>query len=559
MLWHERLGHLNMASLKELDAMVDGMNLKEVSLHHICEACVKGKHQRTSFPKDGATRASQLLEIVHTDVCRPMRTTLHSGARYFLIFIDDFSRKTHVYLLKAKGETFEKFKQYKALVENEIGHKIKMLRSDNEGEFVSKKFDAFLAECGIQRQTSAPYSPQQNGVAERANRTIMECARSMILAQRLELELWGEAVNMAVYIKNQCPTKALDSKTPQEVWSGRKPDVSHLRVFSCKAFAHVPDEKRTKLESKSMPCVFLGYYEGTKAYRLMCVETKRIIKSRDVVFIEGSKEIGGVLHPEKEENVVVHEEVEGEEPLTFSRYTPLNETRMEGVQSESTPSSSSKEEFVVSNDNMSNEPSQDVSRERPQRQRREWPRDWWIATKEVERAIVAFLEEPQNIEETLTCENSKEWECAMQEEYDSLMTNNTWTLVPLPVDRKPVSCKWVFKIKQGANGEVERYKARLVARGFTQTYGVDYNETFAPVAKFTSIRCILALVALEDMEIHQMDVKTAILNGELKEEIYMEQPQGFVNILCVSFTNPCMFETISKGMESKVRCVFQKH
>ncbi len=123
--------------------------------------------------------------------------------------------------------------------------------------------------------------------------------------------------------------------------------MSHLRVFCCKAFAHVPDEKRTKLEFKSMPCVFLGYYGSTEVYCLMCVETKRIIKSRDVVFIEGSKEIGGMLHPEKEENVVVHEEVEGEEPLTFSRDTPLNETRMEGVQSESTPSSSSKEEFVV--------------------------------------------------------------------------------------------------------------------------------------------------------------------------------------------------------------------
>jgi transposase InsO family protein len=148
-----------MASLKELDAMVDGMNLKEVPLHHICEGCVKGKHQRTSFPKDEATRASQLLEIVHTDLCGLMKTTSHSGAQYFLTFINDFSRKTHVYLLKAKGEAFEKFKQYKALVENEIGHKIKVLRSDNGGEFVSKNFDAFFTKCGIQRQTSAPYSP----------------------------------------------------------------------------------------------------------------------------------------------------------------------------------------------------------------------------------------------------------------------------------------------------------------------------------------------------------------------------------------------------------------
>jgi hypothetical protein len=154
--------------------------------------------------------------------------------------------------------------------------------------------------------------------------------------------------------------------------------VSHLRVFSCKALAHVFDEKKTKLESKSMPCVFLGYYKGTKAYRLMSIETKIIIKSRDVMVIKGSKEIGGVLHPKKVEDVVVHEimnkEVEGEEPLTFSWDTPLNETIMEGVQSESMPSSFSfKEEFVVSNDNLSYEPSQHVSRERPQRQQREWP------------------------------------------------------------------------------------------------------------------------------------------------------------------------------------------
>jgi hypothetical protein len=185
---------------------------------------------------------------------------------------------------------FDKFKAYKALVENPTGMKIKTLRSDNEGEFVSKKFDNFLHECGIQRQTSAPYTPQQNGYAERANRTIMECVRSMIRAQGLDLEFWAETMNTAVYIKNQCLTKTLESKTPQEAWTGRKPDVSHLRVFGYKAFAHIPDEKRSKLKSKSMPCVFLGYCEATKAYRLMCVETKRIIKSRDVMFLEGTKE-----------------------------------------------------------------------------------------------------------------------------------------------------------------------------------------------------------------------------------------------------------------------------
>jgi hypothetical protein len=137
------------------------------------------------------------------------------------------------------------------------------------------------------------------------------------------------------------------------------------------------------------------------------------------------------------------------------------------------------------------------------------------------------LEEPQTVKETLNGENAKKWEITMQEEYDYLVINNTWSLVPLPKGRKPISCKWVFKIKHGVDGEVERYKARLVARGFTQTFGADYNETFAPVAKFVSIRCILALAAIEDMEIHQMEVKIAFLNGDLEKEIYMEQPEGF--------------------------------
>jgi IS30 family transposase len=201
-------------------------------------------------------RASKLLELVHSDVCGPMKTTSRGGARYFVTFIDDFSRKIHVYLLRTKGEVFDKFKEYKALVDNQTDMKIKTFRSNNGGEFVSKKFDNFLHECGIQRQTSAPYTPQQNGVAERANRTIMECVRSMIPTQGLDLEFWAEAVNTVVYIKNQCPTKAFESKTPQEAWTGRKPNVSHLRVFGCKAFAHILDEKKSKLVSNSIFCVF---------------------------------------------------------------------------------------------------------------------------------------------------------------------------------------------------------------------------------------------------------------------------------------------------------------
>jgi hypothetical protein len=150
-----------------------------------------------------------------------------------------------------------------------------------------------------------------------------------------------------------------------------------------------------------------------------------------------------------------------------------------------------------------------------------------VATKEVEWATIVFSKKPQTMEKALKGEDAKKWEIAMQEEYDSLVVNNIQSLVPLPKGRNPIFCKWVFKIKHAVDGEVECYKARLVARGFTQTFGVDYNETFAPITNFVSIRCILALAAIEDMEIHQMDVKTAFFNGDLEKEFYMEQPKGF--------------------------------
>jgi hypothetical protein len=206
----------------------------------------------------------------------------------------------------------------------------------------------------------------------------------------------------------------------------------------------------------------------------------------------------------------------------------LKERPTEDVEGdESTSNSSEEEEFATSQDEGLNESQQDGRRERPQKQCKEWPRDWWVTTKEVEQATIAFSEEPQAVEEALNGEDAKKWEIAMQEKYDSLVVSNTWSLVPLPKGKKPISCKWVFKIKHGVDGEVERYKARLVARGFTQTFEVDYNKTFAPVVKFVSIRCILTLAAIEDMEIHQMDVKTTFFNGDLEKEIYMEQPEGF--------------------------------
>jgi transposase InsO family protein len=520
-LWHKRLGHLNVKSVKALEGMVGGMQVKKATCDLACEACIEGKQARKPFPNDGATRATKVLEIVHSDVCGPMKTTSMGGARYFLTFIDDFSRKVWVLVLKCKSEVFERFKAWKALVENESGHKVKVLRSDNGGEYTSKAFEAFMRDHGIAHQTSAPYTPQQNGVAERANRTLVEMARAMLHAQGLKYEFWAEAVSNAAYIRNRCPTSAVASMTPQEAWSGRRPNIGHMRIFGCVVYALDLSPHRSKLDAKGTKCLFLGYWEGSKAYRLMCLETKKILKSRDVTFMEDKKVDGEPLEMgpsgsnggfEVDQSPIGQDVTKEEEEETLTAPTPKKKVVVAPPEDGGVGEAAKESRY-------------------PTRERRPLG-EWWmnhiLPQDQVERANVAFLRDPSTVEEAMRSANASKWELAMQAEYASLMSKGTWELAPLPTGRKSVGCKWVFCTKRDALGSVVRYKARLVAKGYSQVEGVDFNETFAPVAKFCTIRCMGAIGAAMDLEMHQMDVITAFLNPLLEEVIFMDQPKGFV-------------------------------
>ncbi|KAE8706056.1 Detected protein of unknown function [Hibiscus syriacus] len=224
-LWHLRFGHLNFGGLELLSKkeMVKGLP----RINHpdqLCEGCLAGKQFRKSFPKESETRAKKPLELIHTDVCGPIKPSSLGNSNCFLLFIDDFSRKTWVYFLKQKSEVFEVFKKFKAVVERESGRKIKAMRSDRGGEFTSKDFQEFCEANGIRRPMTVPRSPQQNDVAERKNRTILDMARSMLKSKKLPKEFWAEAVSCAVYLSNRSPTRSEWGKTPQEAWSGRKPD-----------------------------------------------------------------------------------------------------------------------------------------------------------------------------------------------------------------------------------------------------------------------------------------------------------------------------------------------
>ena len=241
MLWHQRLGHVGEKGLRILHSkgMVEGMSNSSLNFD-FCENCVYGKQNQVSFPS-GRKRAKHILELVHNDVFRPMKVP--SLGKSMCYVIDDFSRNTWIYFLKKKSEVFDRCKEFKALVENQTEKKIKVPRTDNSGEFCSKEFEEFCKKCGIARQKTTTYTPQQNRVAERMNKMLMERARSMLSGARLGEEFWVEAVETTCYLVNISPSSVLEDKTPQEVWTGTKPSLSHLRVFGCDAYVHVPKEK----------------------------------------------------------------------------------------------------------------------------------------------------------------------------------------------------------------------------------------------------------------------------------------------------------------------------
>jgi hypothetical protein len=284
-LWHQRLGHMSEKGLKVMHSLGKLPKLKSVNID-FCENCIFGKQKRVSFKTGGRTLRNEKLELVHTDVWGPAAVSSIGGKSYFVTFIDDHSRKVWVYFLKQKSEVYEVFKKWKAMVENETGLKIKKLRSDNGGEYEDTGFKRFCFENGIRLERTVPGTPQQNGVAERMNRTLTERARSMRIQSGLPKQFWAEAINTAAYLINRGPSVPLEQRIPEEVWSGKEVNLSWLKVFGCIAYVHISDHARGKLDPKSLKCTFIGYGGDEFGYRLWDDQNKKIIRSRDVIFNE---------------------------------------------------------------------------------------------------------------------------------------------------------------------------------------------------------------------------------------------------------------------------------
>jgi hypothetical protein len=208
------------------------------------------------------------------------------GSSYYIIFIDDYSRKTWLYLLKTKDEVFNKFQEFKAEIENLTNKKIKTLRTDNGGEYTSKEFVAFCKLVGIRRELTVPHNPQQNGVAERKNRSIEETVKALLNDQGLSMLLWGEATMTTIYVQNISPHRILKDMTQEEAFLGKKPYVENLRIFGCPVYSHIPKDKRNKLEPSGKKGIFVGYSDSSKAYIIYIPKQHKIEVNRDITFNE---------------------------------------------------------------------------------------------------------------------------------------------------------------------------------------------------------------------------------------------------------------------------------
>lgn len=231
-------------------------------------------------------RASVPFDLVHTDVVGPVKITSIGGNSYFLLFTDDCSRYSWIYFMQRKSEVFQLFKQFKKMMETQFSRSVKALRTDSEGEFTSHEFESFCKTTGLFHQLTAPRTPQQNGVAERKNRTVTEMARTMMHAKKLPQKYWAEAVSTAVYLLNRTPTRALDSQTPYEALTGSRPCVDHIKTFGCLVYRYIDSQQRVKFDSKSRAGVFLGYCDRSKAYKVIEPGSHRVHISKDLHFFE---------------------------------------------------------------------------------------------------------------------------------------------------------------------------------------------------------------------------------------------------------------------------------
>lgn len=532
--FHELMGHVSMDAAKnmiEQNAIV-GIKLRDQKTS-FCEACIHAKQQKKAIPDERSSpRATAYGDLVHTDVWGPARISSLRGKQYIVTFTDDYSLETQVSFVKKKSEAFEAYKHYKAWVKaqragNNCAATIKTLQSDRGGEYTSGDFNTYLKAQGTTRRLTTHDTPEQNGVAERKNRTLVEHARAMLYASGLSGSLLAEAVSHATWLANRTISRSLPSgKTAHELATQTKPDLSDLHTWGCTAY--VLSSGGSKLDSKVREGRFMGFDEQSKpGYRVYWPNSSTVTVERNVRFNRDE-----ILSPADVQLKGVVEAV--------AQNTSSEETKVEPIApSQNTSSAEAKTPAAPKrgrNDPPANfEPYQlrskgtIVSDSETNNDKDDQDALFAMFAGQVglrELALSSISDEPKSHKEAMNGPECEHWKEAKDEEMRRLQQYNTYKLVIPPPGANIVGSRWVDRRKYDENGNVTGYRSRVIAQGFTQEYLVDYSETFAPTAKLTSIRMVLALAARNHWHVHQMDVKSAYLNAEI--EIYVRQPEGYI-------------------------------
>lgn len=487
--WHRLLGHINFKYLNILckDQLLNGIPSELESEFMKCKTCIESKMHNIPF-ENNREKAKDILEIVHTDVCGPFSMTSFQGEKYFVSFIDDYSKIAKVYIMKTKAEVYDCMVEYVNECENLTGKKIKFLRCDNGKEYLNGKIYSFTKEKGIVIDNCPAYVHELNGTAERFNRTIMNMSRCLLAEAKVDKKYWPEIVCAATYLKNRTLSSTVEKKTPYEIFFGKKPDVSNLRLYGSKVFVRKPEHKRTsKWDKKADMGILIGY--SNVGYRVLL--NSRIIVARHVDTVEENVKCIGL-----DENESENENIDNK--LKIKNDENSDDDLMDEIIRENEP-----------------------ELRRSQRDRRPPKKfdDYHVYNSSI---FVNFCRTdiPNTFEEAIESGESKFWKTAMDKEIDCLNKNKTWKLTENVENKKVLDVKWVYSIKSDGT-----YKARLVVRGFQQTDEID--DVYSPVAKMQTLKILLSYCCQMGLVIEQMDVETAFLNGTVNSEVYVKQPKGY--------------------------------
>ncbi|CAI7866967.1 unnamed protein product [Closterium sp. NIES-53] len=462
--------HLGVKLVK--DGSLKGLEVKRVVKEiGSCPTCLETKF--TIFPfSSGTGPANALLALVHMDVVGPTRAPSLSGSRYFLTIVDDHTRAVWVDPLKTNGEMAATvLKEWMPRAQRESGHKVKVICIDNGGEFIGSDFEAVLKKKGIQHQRTVPYNPQQKGVAEHFNRTLQEGARTLLGHAGLPDPFWATALRQVALVKNRVLATVGDKQwVPYTKWYGSAPAVNMLRAYGCMGWLIWDLTSQQLTVSRDVNFLESLYYNEWKQQQQKLPTTPLIIEADEV------------QRPSRQVQVTVSDE-------EISRVTE---------------DGGEPEPKVVWAGSVAEQCDED----------------------EIAHCYLAAIPEPKTLAEALSGPDAEKWKQSVKDEYDSLLENETWELCELPPRKKAIFSKLIFRHKYGPDGELTRYKSRLVAKVFLQTKGKDFDEIFAPVGKGTTLRVMLGTALNRGWMIKQMDITTVFLNGIILEELYMLQPEG---------------------------------